>query len=423
MTIELSSDQGEAFERVLAWLDEPSCPLNSILKMGGYAGSGKSTLLGLLAAEFQRQNLVVAYACFTGRAASVLSRKLSEAGLRRLTSKSYSDADIKGGGSKWYTSDYNSIFCGTLHRLLYKAIVNERDELLGFTKRSELDRKYDLLVVDEASMVSDEMLQDLQRHQVPILAVGDHGQLPPVAASGVLMQNPDVRLEKIHRQALDSPIIRFAHHLRETGRIETQGWDDRIAFRPQSELKRILRQAYAEASSPMDVGVLCWTNRRRVQLNSMIRSARGCEKTPKAGEVLVCLKNYPPVYNGMRGVLAQDVMRDERKPWLLWGSIAFPEEGIGQNVYSLCEPQFFRPETLKDIDQLRALGVEADRLAEGGSLMDFGYCLSVHKSQGSQFQHVIWYVDRPVMPRSEEWRKFSYTAATRAQHKLTVVWR
>ena len=49
--------------------------------------------------------------------------------------------------------------------------------------------------------------------------MGDHGQLPPVMSSGSVVQDPNLRLEKIHRQALDNPIIKLSRRVRETGKL------------------------------------------------------------------------------------------------------------------------------------------------------------------------------------------------------------
>lgn len=419
---DLSADQREVYGSIERWISNLG-GLRAILTCGGLAGSGKSTLIGVFAASTQ---LRVAYASYTGRAASVLQRKLRAAGVAKLTAKTYA-ASLKRP-SQWFTDDPASVFCGTIHRLLYKPIINDNEELLGFTKRTELDRKYDLIVVDEASMVGDEMLNDLVQHSVPILAVGDHGQLPPVMVSGDLMRNPDLKLEKIHRQAADNPIIAFAHHLRDTGQIQRekvipisgQRAIDAIDVRPQRDLAKILAEAYA-MDRPLDVGVLCWTNRKRVQLDGMARKVLGRSGPPRRDEVVLCLRNAPPVYNGMRGVLGLDCQRDDRSPWKLHASVSFPEEGLPETSVTFCEPQFLREKTLKDVGELRALGIAADRMSDGGSLYDFGYALTVHKSQGSQFRHVIWLIDRPVIPSSEEWRRFAYTAATRASEKLTIV--
>lgn len=418
----LSPDQQVVFDAMVEWSNTRSTPL---LTTGGLAGSGKTTLLGAFAAQ---AHLQVAYVTFTGRAASVLSRKLKAAGVK-LTDKlrppeefrrrrdpsaklrALYDFDLRG------TSD-DPPYIGTLHRLLYSPVVDSKtEELLGWRKRAELDRPYDIIVIDEASMVSDEMLHDLQVHNIPILAVGDHGQLPPVMSSGGLMAEPMLRLEKIHRQAADNPIIRFAHNLREKGTFERIEGDDRIRFLRRTDTE-IIEQVFRGAENPLDIGVLCWTNRTRIRLNAYARRGLGRKGVPAAGEVVMCLKNFAPVYNGMRGILTTDGVLDG---WRVTADVAFPEEELPAQRIAMCAPQFNRERAFKSIEELRERGVPAPSFSEAGKLFDYGYGLTVHKSQGSQFKHAIFYVDRQVEPESSDWRRFAYTAATRASEILTIM--
>jgi ATP-dependent exoDNAse (exonuclease V) alpha subunit len=68
-----------------------------------------------------------------------------------------------------------------------------------------------LAIIDEVSMVNEEMANDLMSFDVPILVVGDPGQLPPIEGAGYFTnREPDIFLREIHRQAADNPIIRLA---------------------------------------------------------------------------------------------------------------------------------------------------------------------------------------------------------------------
>jgi exodeoxyribonuclease V len=432
---DLSPDQREVYAGIEHWLGTVERSLNEncreLLTIGGFAGVGKSSLLGVFASTTKLQ---VAYVSFTGRASSVLGRKLKACGAV-TTDKTFTNSQriLEGRFGHLFSEDPTASFCGTLHRLLYRPLINERtDELLGWSRRESLDRQYDLLVVDEASQVSDEMLTDLKQHGIPILAVGDHGQLPPVAASGDLMQNPMLRLEKIHRQAESNPIIKLSKVIRETGKLDQSLADGkRIRFALKSDLPLILEAAY-ERDKPIDVGVLCWTNKVRVRLNGAARKAQGFTGPPRKGEVVICLRNKPPVYNGMRGLLVKDALEapdflrvgvawGHLAPWHLQARIEFADEGIAANDYTLCAPQFMRETSFKDLEELQARGISVERVSDAGFLADFGYALTVHKSQGSQFDHVIFYLDRPVKPWDSDWKKFAYTAITRASERLTIL--
>jgi hypothetical protein len=121
----------------------------NLLRIGGLGGSGKSTLIGVLAAQLSGK--LVAYATYTGRASSVLARKLRAAGVH-VTSHQAKPPDYEGRDPNRMFLDPHEMklpFCGTLHKLLYRPIINDKEEVVGWRKREKLDRPYDLLVVDE----------------------------------------------------------------------------------------------------------------------------------------------------------------------------------------------------------------------------------------------------------------------------------
>lgn len=427
---DLSPDQLAVYDGIVAWLNEPQ----GIMTVGGYAGTGKTSILGVFAAETK---LLVAYATFTGRASSVLQRKLAASRVATTTKTRAAngayDARFQDPRLK---ENSGPAFVGTLHKLLYIPVIDPvTEEVKGWKKRDKLDRNYDLIVVDEASMVGDSLLLDLKNHGVPILAVGDHGQLPPVADSGELMQEPMLRLEKIHRQARGNPIIGLAHAIRETGKLEPRFEDAKhIAFRRKKDIDEVLRDAFKE-DAPFDVGLLCWMNKTRIKLNGSARAAAGFSKVPSRGEIVMALKNMPPVYNGMRGVLTgngtmgSDGSRDElvdgvwypgAEAWHLEAPVEFPDEGLPPTLFRMCAPQFNRERVFESVDEAKTR-MPIRSLSEAGAFFDFGYAMTVHKSQGSSFRHVVFFLDRAEKPWDEEWRRFAYTAVTRASERLTVV--
>ena len=152
MDFELSVKQKNIIKDILDWYKEKKIPY---LTLGGYAGTGKTTILGYLNEKLHKdyKGISIAYCSYTGKASQVLRKKLQETGsLKR--------------------SDY----VGTIHRLIYKPILDEDDNIIGWEKISVDDFEYDLIIIDEASMVSSDIWQDLLSFEKPILAVGDHGQ-------------------------------------------------------------------------------------------------------------------------------------------------------------------------------------------------------------------------------------------------------
>lgn len=423
MAIELSPDQREVYDTVKSWSEvDAQCFDGSLLRMGGLAGTGKTTLVSHFARETK---LLVAYVAYTGRAASLLARKFKAAGVVSTSRTQLPEGQALRGraldvcyaaGSK----ESRLPFVGTIHRLLYRPLIDSKtEELRGWEKRVKPDRKYDLIVVDEASMVGDDILADLQALGIPIWAVGDHGQLPPVMSRGSLMQNPDVRLEKIHRQAEGNPVIALAHHIRNGGLFrEFQSLDSRVTFAQKGEVARVLEETL-RGSPGLSCAVICWTNRMRVRLNGMARAALGFKGPPRKGELVVALRNYPPVMNGMRGLLKKDAEKGQR-PWHLFLDVDFPEEALSESLMA-CAPQFNREKTYASVEELQERGIDVESMGGAGRLYDFGYALTAHKMQGSSAEHVVFYLDRPEDPNNEDYRRLVYTGITRSSDRLTIL--
>jgi UvrD-like helicase family protein/AAA domain-containing protein len=496
---DLSPDQREAYNSILGWVGRR----DGLLTLGGYAGSGKSTLVSLVA----EQVALPAFCAYTGKATSVLRRKLRAAGMSTIGTQPRKDG---------MPSLDSRPFCGTLHSLIYrpcdcrepqtvelqkpcpekscsgettwipgevgtalpppgysqcarghkglvgdfkkfsalkptKRFIYAEKDVDGnckrcrgreWLRRDTLDRNYGLIIVDEASMVDDMMLRDLREYNVPILAVGDHGQLPPVGGVGSLMKAPHLRLEKIHRQAEGNPIIALSKIIRETGRLPEGTDGDAVVFEKLRFVDRLIEERYAEASPArlLEMGLACYTNRRRVGLNVSVRRVRGTARNgrelPRAGEHVVCLRNIkeqsgrPPVANGMRGVLQSDAVPKQNvnlkgekigeSETQLTGSIAFPEDEIEAAEYTMLRAQFGRDKTFSAPEELaRETGIHSFAMA--GSLFDFGYAMTVHKMQGSQYDDLVVCAERPGPVSDEDWRRWLYTATTRAAKKLTVL--
>jgi exodeoxyribonuclease V len=454
VTVEnLSNDQRAAYDAIMRWVD--GADGGSLLSLGGYAGSGKSTLVSLVANQIE----LPAFSAFTGKATSVLRRKLRAAGTETCAAQR---RRIGPDGEPLPIS--SKPFCGTIHQLIYAAcecrepeVVEEVDEngkmkktfiypekdengncVLcggeGWHRRETLDRNYGLIIVDEASMVNDMMLADLRGYGVPILAVGDHGQLPPVSGTGSLMKNPTLRLERIHRQAEGNPIIALSKMIRETGRLpETFNGGDAVRFGQLRFVNQLIEERYKGASAErmLEMGLACYTNRARVGLNDAVRLAQGTAgKAPSAGEHVICLRNMKvagrqPVANGMRGVLTSDVTekknyKGEESKTHVMGSIAFPEDEIESHTYEMLYQQFRREKTFSTPEELvRETGLHS--FSQAGALFDYGYAMTVHKMQGSQFDDLVVCAERGGYMTNEDWKRWLYTAVTRAASKLTVL--
>ena len=386
--IKLSSDQEQVLKKTLDWVNQPQ---GSYLTIGGYAGTGKTTLTAFIRQEiFKKDPLItVAFCSYTGKAARNLEDKLKE---------------------------NKAIFSGdnvsTIHSLIYTAVTNKQGDVTGWRRRDYLD--FDLIIVDEASMVDPYILNDLISYNIPIIAVGDHGQLPPIGANYSLMQNPHLVLDQIHRQKEDSPIIDVSILARETGQIPIKKFGDNVMkiSKHDPDSREIINEALSGYDD--DVMIICGYNATRLNLNKEMRARK--EKfgqLPESGDRVVALKNnhYSQIYNGATGVIEKILEVDDSGNWMLVRIALDGQDKIYQGYVYI--PQFNQKETISN--NLR------DPDGHQGDLFDYGYALTVHKAQGSQAERVILFEERFPKATDEEWRRWLYTAVTRAKKELLII--
>jgi ATP-dependent exoDNAse (exonuclease V) alpha subunit len=385
----MSPDQAEALAAIGRWYRSKSSPF---LTLGGYAGTGKTTLVAYLrqALEENIGDLKVAYAAYTGKASQVLRQRL-----------------------KAFKATRRSDNVSTIHALIYDTVANAEGPP-KWVRKEEL--KYDLIVVDEASMVDEAIWNDLLSFAVPILAVGDHGQLPPINSQFNLMESPEVRLEQIFRQEQENPIIKIATMARETGRIPIGRYGDEVVKLDRNSTESGQEVEDILSNWDQSLLVLCGYNHSRVKLNAAIRGLKGMESIePVSGDRVVCLRNnrVNKLYNGLTGTITA-IQPAQKDPLKLWydSVIRFDDEGFSFSG-TILRSQFGARETVKDASGRK------DR--EAAQLFDFGYCLTVHKAQGSQAPKVLLFEERFPKMTESDWRRWLYTAVTRAQEKLTIV--
>ena len=319
--------------------------------LGGYAGTGKTTLVRHLKEFFPNYSVCA----FTGKAANVLRRR--------------------------------GIHATTIHSLIYTPEKND-DGTVEFILKPNLD--CDGIIVDEASMVSEELYFDLSAFNIPIIWIGDHGQLEPVGTDFNLMKKPMYKLEKIHRNA--GEIAQFAQHLRQ-GRpaASFNGDGSQIEFGIKWDIKP---KQYAEADQ-----VICAYNKTRVKTNTAVRTHLGYKNTLEVGEKVICLQNNSDlnIFNGMQGKI-KDLSQTKKKHFLdlitdddEWSQIRYDRNQFGQ------EKSVF--EWYEDMP----------------NPFDYAYCITCHKAQGDEWGYVM-----VIEERCKHWehRRWAYTAASRAKNKL-----
>ncbi|MGY2048790.1 ATP-dependent DNA helicase [Methylobacterium sp. JK268] len=362
-----SPQQEAALQAVSAWLKagEPQ-----VFRLFGFAGTGKTTLARRVAEDVEGG---VLFAAYTGKAASVMRQRGCH------------DA-------------------ATIHSLIYRAREDKEGGPAFTLNRTGPVSKTALIVIDECSMVDGDLGNDLLSFGKPVLVLGDPAQLPPVKGGGFFTEaEPDVMLTEIHRQAADDPIIRLAMAVRKGGRLET----GRYGASAVVNRRGITPEAVLAADQ-----VLVGLNRTRRLYNGRIRELMGqTDPMPAVGEKLVCLRN-----DRTKGLL-------NGSTWTVQALRAAPRPDLVRlDVVPEDDPALRRRP--QDIRVLRAVIEGSDEpipaiLRRESDEFTYGYALTVHKAQGSQWDRVVLF-DESFAFR-EHARRWLYTGLTRAAQAITVV--
>lgn len=349
------------------------------ITLGGYAGTGKTTLMKVLHQELREQNpeIKIAYMALTGKAAAVLKSKLEE---------------------------LEPDFIGTIHSYIYHVISDKFGRILRIELNTNPKPKVDLIIVDEASMVTRKIYNDLTQIGIPIIFVGDHGQLPPIGDNFNLMNSPILILNEIFRQALDSPIIRLATAVRMGDPIPYESGLNLIVMP-----KRDFNQNILINSDENQLNIVA-TNKQRTAFNHLV--AEKLETTskgfPTKNAKVICLRNNHEenLYNGMLGRVVSDVDEfDEHNLTFIFEPFGEEARRVEASKYSFFNCYNKLPEgiTFREIK----------------NQFDFGYAMTCHKAQGSEASRVI--IVGSGFGDPEDRRRWQYTAITRAQEELIWV--
>jgi exodeoxyribonuclease-5 len=366
---QFSPHQDDALKAVADWLDaKPGANgTPQIFRLFGYAGTGKTTLANHIAEHVDGE---VKFAAFTGKAASVM----------------------RGKGCRG---------AQTIHSLIYRPRESD-NEVPSFDLWDEAPAsKAALIIVDECSMVDAELGRDLLSFGVPLLVLGDPAQLPPIQGGGFFTEaEPDVMLTEVHRQAQDDPIVRLSMEVRAGDYLEPGRYGE----------TEVVRKSDLDPQRVLDADqVLVGRNATRRAYNNRMRERRGFEgELPIAGDKLVCLRNNRKkgLFNG--GLWSVKA-RGGRKTGIMTLQL-LPDDDTGRRgVKVSVRPECFTG-GIEEIDWPRRKPYDE---------FDYGYVLTVHKAQGSQWDDVVLFDESFAFPDSRE--RWLYTGITRAAKRLTVV--
>jgi exodeoxyribonuclease-5 len=376
MDVLLNGKQNAAIKKAIDWYFHER--KKKIFVISGYAGTGKTTMVKALVDILGLSPYQVVYTSFTGRAVEILRRKGCQA--------------------------------NTLHRTFYS--IYKIENKIRFKRKKKLSSYIKLVVIDELSMVNDRMMEDILSFDIPIIALGDSAQLPPIYGTNQYIKNPDVVLTDIMRQKGDIGVLNLATMSRN---------GEYIPFGKYIE-SRVIHINEINDIEKFDI-VLCWKNTTRQNLNILIRNILGYDSVyPSKGEKLICLKNnyvhlleYDkdiPIFlvNGM------DIICKEASHNTKTGGDCFELTYAPSYVKDL----YFNTRVHKGPFECYKTGNAFTVEATDDDIvyLDFGYAYTVHKSQGSEFDNVL--IIDEFKGDHLMYDKWLYTAITRARKSVTI---
>ena len=365
-----------------------------IMLLTGGPGTGKTTTLNAVIHLCARAGSTVLLAAPTGRAA------------KRMT-------ELTGKDAK------------TIHRLLGTDFTDDGRTVFQHNETDPLEA--DVVIIDEVSMVDTLLFEGLLRAlrlSCRLVLVGDEDQLPSVGAGHLLHtmiksgRIPLVRLTEIFRQAQESCIIRSAHRI-VCGEMPdlTEKNSDFFFFdrRDAGEAAELLRTLYAERlpkaygyQPQTDIQVISPTRKGilgTVSLNALLQEA---VNPPQYGKPV--LKNL--LYTFREGDKVMQIQNQYELEWTKDG-----ERGSGIFNGDMGTVRFIdRTAKTMQVDfDGRLVTLRAEQLDQ----IELAYAVTVHKSQGSEFDAVIL-----VLPEGRDrlsYRSLLYTAVTRAKKLLIMI--
>lgn len=378
-----TDEQFEAIKEIKDWYNSSKKNRRKMYySLLGVAGTGKSSIIPFIINELGLNESTVAVCSFTGKAALVLKRR-------------------------------GISYAKTIHQTIYDIKINvlpDGHKEVTFRRKKNLNRTK-LIIVDEASMIDEKMHKDLSSYHLPILYIGDPFQLPPISGNWNVMQNADYEIKTILRQAKENPIIRAADLIRR-GEILPYCETSLFTKIPRSKFEFGMLKDYEQIA----VGRNCEREDINKRYRQEILNIHG--NNPQPGEKLVVLHNnyIENLFNGQCVFLGEHCSMTKQKKQYYYHLEYIDELELTDIVCALnsngYKHGFF------------TIGISPDEYTSHESSVihaDFGYALTVHKMQGSQWNSVAVFDKGFGLWQKGLHERWLYTAITRAKEKVLIV--
>lgn len=434
MNVILNTEQEKAKDLIVEWYNHGNKSEKQCFVLTGYAGTGKTFLITYIVHEILKlSENEVAYLAPTGKAACVLIQK-------------------------------GALNACTIHKLIYNRVeVISQEKIEGkiiktkgykFVKKPSI-KNYKLIILDETSMVTKDIMNDLLSFNIPVICCGDLGQLPPIGRANDILKNPDINLTQIVRQEEGNSIIKLAEMARKGIPIQPGNYGNVIVARKELIPEASLKKALLSADQ-----ILSGKNKTSNRVNHQMKKWLGYDNTKlNVGEKVICLLNNWSEYvdseekyslvNGVMGIVQDTkVLNEEEHLGVLSFKADFTDDVCESLIYDnnvfetdeflydfhdhVCLTDSGEYQIKKNIEKREG----EDEATFKKRLRDFilqkkdaiydeqlnffntAYCISVHKSQGSEWKKVVLFDEKDSFPEPEKWL---YTGITRAKEKLLIL--
>jgi len=441
----LSEDQQHALDKIISFLSSDK----QAFVLRGYAGTGKTTLMNYLVKYLNSNGDNFTLCAPTHRAKAVLREKTKQ----------------------------NVI---TVHKLLSLSPIIDIYDLdykqLKFNSAGSDEFPFrSLIIIDEASMITNDLFRLLSLYcessNSKLLFIGDPAQLKGVNEqniSKVFTLEDGVTLSKIHRQEGDSELLPVLEVLRDKS---LNSFEESKNLIVNQNIKEFVKKYCIECKIGIDAGVtthtklLAYTNSRVQSYNACIRKFLFKDSVPQkyhVGEILMAFENFgkkePKFCNSSDYIIKSceeaeksiDIFVLKGYDMVLYDSI----DDIDMKVFILDEDknEEILPQLAKTIEDIRINAIQSKKekkykyakscWVEYFTIMgsfaitkdllyqkrvvkpktfDYGYAITVHKSQGSSFNNVFIDIDNLSKCREEETkRQLQYVGLSRTETVATI---
>lgn len=386
MTIIPNKDQTIALEKTEAWWKKKP---KQVWEIAGAAGTGKTTIVYLLMEKMGLSQENVLFTAYVGKATLALSLKGTPA-------------------QTIHSTIYDMVYVPKRDTDNNIVTVNDKPVMIPtFVKKTKLDEKIQLIVVDEGSMVNEKIGLDLLSFGLPILVLGDIFQLPPIFGESFFLRHPDVLLTEPMRQSLDSPII-FLSQLARTGKKIPPG---------RYGNSFVIDKSIVSDKMLMKTSItICGTNKTREEINNYVRYEilKKTKPLPSIGEKIICRQNN---WN--------ESLRDNI--FLINGLVGYVEDihletFNKQSIDIDFRPEFFEYDRFENIpmDVKHIITPYKDRSNSRSfyNKFEYAYAITAHLAQGSQYENVLVFNERTGT--RDYYNRWLYTAITRASNSIIL---